>query len=71
MECDVASSGQEDTDMPAPIQKTRRATARVVALPAPDTTAWVRAAGLAMAAVVAGAVFSAGWSLAGLVLTAL
>jgi len=57
--------------MPALTLKTRCAAARVVALPAPYTTVWGRAAGLAMAAVVSGAVFSAGWSLAGLVLNAL
>jgi len=45
MERDVASSGQEDTDMPALIQKTRHAAACAVALPAPSS----RRAGLSPA----------------------
>ncbi|WP_443749325.1 hypothetical protein [Asticcacaulis solisilvae] len=53
------------------ILKARSAAARVLVLPAADTSVTTRAAGLAMAAVVAGSVFSAGWAAADLVLRTL
>ncbi len=65
----AGNMGWEEIEMSGLILKTRPALARAMALPA--VAPLTRAAGLAMAAVVAGSVFSAGWAAADLVLGAL